>query len=637
MTIRSSRKRPFDPRPRWLRWEAQPWGDLLAEQLHYIERELLSGDPLSTLRLTHDGSPDRVDANGDTKSAYRSLVADVNAFTPIAELLSSPQGKLGWLISTRCSLRKNGKVRNIDIPAEKRRLVQHARMLLTLIPRVFKKRALDPRVIGFRSLREFEKFARRRDGYTIQDGFADSMQLLIREHGPFILLIDLVDAFANLPHTAIKTALKELLGLDGKQAREVVELARIQTRLGDGRLHKPKDYGVEQGSPIAPLLFNLVQTLIARRLSKEGFESGCFGDDIGIAAKSKAEAERAFRVYKQILIDLGFDVDVALRDLGDDPNNKASFIYDTRKRPVPLIKTYLVTAHEISLTPDKALELISHLRIDASTKEARRRNKWKAVSWSYLRRLLRETRPIASAGSLSRPRQTPRLQAEGVKVEADSPRATCSQILIVPRGVDPDPSGDGELQGEPVVLIPPQKGTKTMGTRSTAMPSGTGSSSCTQGADVEGPDPLCSYPDSALAESTRTEYQLGAGKTAQDQLLAGRPHDGRVSTPRGGPEAGFLASDIKVETDRHHVSTLAPVFSFIPVRDEHVELLAGGRRLRAGESYKSCNKPRLKTTEEVQERVVLDIRQVGDRIPAWLVNGPPSSSCGSRRSVAGQT
>ncbi len=610
---RARKQKPFDPKPAWLRWKAQPWDTaLLPEQLDYIAREMLSGDPLSVLGITHAGSPDRVDQNGETKAAYRDLIGDVSAFQPLADLLSNPTGKMAWLASTRTSLKQKAKVRNIDTPSEKKRLAQQARMLLSLIPLVYERDALDPGVVGFRNRREFEQFAKREDGITIQDVFAVSLMTLIREHGPFVLLVDLHDAYGNLPHKAIKVALKELLGLTGPQAREVVELARVRTRLGDGRLHKPKEYGIEQGAPIAPLLFNLVQTVIARRLRKQGYESGCFGDDIGIAANTVAEAKTAFTVYRGILDDLGFDVEKALRDL-DDKAEKASRIYDARCEPVPLIKTYMVTTREIGLTTDKACELLSRLPPDASLNEARRRNKWKAVTKAYLRRLLRDFRegPTASA----------RLRAEGVMVMGDvlaQPPNLNVPARAQARPDDPDPpasaEGDGDPEGVPSKKAPCSPGESSYrGTRSTAMPLGNGDSSCLQAEEVEGCDSLSPYPESASAESPELERQLGAGETANDRPSAGRPHDGRVTTPRGGPDAGCPTSGDEGEAAGHQASP-SPSVSIIPLKVEHLLNLTEGRRLRAGDNYRPGAHSKKGTA---RQRVFVDLREAGPLPPAW--------------------
>lgn len=585
-------------KPRWLRWDAQPLGNWTAEQAHSVTRELLSADPLSTLGLRHDGSPGRVDANGDTKAARSDLLGDVQSFDPIVERLNSPMGRLTRFVSTRTLLRKDGKVRPIDMPTEDKRLDQHLMLALTLIPLAVQKKAMDPRVVGFRSMNEFEEYVGRKVKVTIQDVFASTMFRLVRDHGPYVVLIDLINAFGNVPHKAIHTALKELLDLNHQDRRRVVESARIRTRLTDGRIYFPKGVGIEQGSPIAPFLFNLVQSLIARRLRAAGFESGCFGDDIGIAARTEGDAERAYEVYCQVLINLGFDLDQALRPLGTDPSGKGTVIYDARYQPVPMIKTYLISTKEIGLTSKKVGLLIKKAPTGVSIRQLKRVNQWKAVSTSFLRRVHWAWHPTASAS----------LRAEGVKVKTE-PHPS---ILIVhpgshaPHGEDPEGDDDGDscLQ-------------EASESRSTAM-STSGESSLSLGDEYSLDDEdslgseemlmsLHSYSDSPLGESPM-EPPLGAGKTAIHQPAgdrAGEPHDDRVPTPRCGPDAGDPVGENEADEDRHPSSALTTVF--LPVRDEDILALSKGHRLRVGDHYRPHE----------TRSVVIDLRSHEDQVAEW--------------------
>jgi hypothetical protein len=593
--------------PPWLRWSPQPLGKYTGEQLHNLVYDTVSGDPLSVLGLGHNGSPIRVDENGDSKQAWRALTSNGFNFDDLAGKLASPSGRLSLFVSTRkiISSKRKGKegqkrkLRPIDIPSEAKRFDQLAMMVFTLIPLVVEKHALDPRVVGFRSIREFNEFSEREDGVTIQDVFAHTMQQLIRENGPYVLLIDLMDAYGNLPHKAINIALKELLGLNHDDRRRITESARIRTRMSNGKVFKPRGFGIEQGSPIGPLLFNLVQTLIARRLKTQGFESGCFGDDIGIAARTKPDAKRAFSIYGEILGDLGFNLD-KLRGLGD-PGEKASYIYDARDKSdsVPLISTYLVTIDEISLQLDKELTLISDLPANPSFKQVRRMNRWKMVSKSYLRRLHQQVRNNISTGQ----------QVESVK-----DKGPATPILNEPM----EKNSDGVLD-EPYLIRD----------QDTAMPLSTSSSSCLQMDDLGDDDHesllLYPYQDDANAESS-LEYTLDAGKTVKVSSAgtADEPIDGRISAPRDGSDIGVIPDDDDVEVDGHPVSTSKPVFTFIQIRDEHVDLLAAGRALKAGDAYrrgkprpKGMSKKQWKKVQAEAARVILDIRQVGGRVSQW--------------------
>jgi hypothetical protein len=581
---------------------------LTPEQVHNLICQVLNGDPISIVPQGHDGSPDRVDANGSSKQGLSNLVGDVGNFEALAKVLSSPSGRLTLFTSTRRMIEKRGKWRPIDIPSEAKRFDQLAMLVFTLIPLVVAKDALDPRVVGFRTLAEFEKFAGRKDGFTIQDVFADTMFILIREHGPFILLIDLQDAYGNLPHQAIDLALKELLGLKHDKRRRIIESARIRTRMPNGTLLKPKGFGIEQGSPIAPLLFNLVQTLIARRLRAQGFESGCFGDDIGIAAKTEAEANRAFEVYSNTLGDLGFNLK-KLRPLGDPKVvEKASFVYNARTTPLPLIKTYLMTIHSIGLTHDKVVDLISRLPRNPNLTQVRRANKWKAVTNNYLRRVLLNLRTTNTSAGLQA--ELPRTR--GTPSPSPSPSTLCEDQALFGCASPDVAQGDQFTKDQDYTEMPLSVDKSTL---------------CLQKVEDEVTTALqhtlSSCSPSLVKVTTTSLYQektsLASGQTAiasQEGDQAGVPNGGRMSVPRDGSEAGFTPGGYEAEEDGHPSSASKPVFATVLLREEHADALAMGHRLRVGDNYRPAPLvgPGKKQPEQVG-RVVLDIRAASDRVP----------------------
>lgn len=596
-------------RPPWLRWAPRALADgVTPEQMHNLVTSVLSGDPISILPHGHDGSPTRVDANGASKLGLRSQTGNVAAFEAMTKALLSPRGRLVLFTSTRTMIEKRGKARPIDIPAEAKRFDQLAMLILTLVPLVVEKDALDPRVVGFRTLDEFDKFSSRKDGFTIQDVFGDAMFILIREHGPFILLIDQQDAYGNLPHQAINLALKELLGLTHDDRRRIIESARIRTRMPDGTLLKPKGFGIEQGSPIAPLLFNLVQTSIARRLDALGFKSGCFGDDIGIAGTTRAEANRAFEVYSKTLGALGFNLS-KLRPLGDPTTTeKASCIYDARDEPVPFIKTYLLTVGEIGLTADKLADLVSRLPRNASPKTVLRLNKWKAVSNNYLRRVLEDLRNKNTSAGL----EAEMPQTRGTPSSPPSP-STLREAQALFGGASPDVAqGDLFTEDQDNPEMPTSMDKSTL---------------CLQMVEDEVTTalqhtlPSCS--PSLVQVITTSPYQektsLASGKTAtasHEGDQAGVPNGGRMPVLRDGSEAGVTASGNGVEEDGYPFSTPTPVFATVLLRVEDADALAEGHRLRVGDNYRSLPvaRPGKRKADHVG-RVVLDLRAASDRVP----------------------
>ena len=362
------------------------------EQLLNIAKEALLADPLSTGEVTHKGSPDRVDENGDTKrSLYEAATSgDVAFFDGIAKVLNSGSSWLTLMVSTRTwsKDKRTGKVRPIDIPPEAKRLyawwVRHHLQAL-----VDGRNYLESTVIGFRELAEFPDYWER-DGFTIQDVFASTVWLLIKKYGSWAVSLDLVNAFPNLPHRAIHEALGELETrkehkIRHQERRRIVELVRVRTRLPDGRLHSPRGKGIEQGNPLSPLIFSMVVSMIARRVRDRcGAPLASFGDDIVLVTPTEAEARHAFEVFQEVAGELGFEPGV-IRPLGTE--GKATRIYDTRGKAVPLIKTYMVGKGVIALTEDKAADLVKKLPPNPTVAAIKRINRWKATSKGFLRTL----------------------------------------------------------------------------------------------------------------------------------------------------------------------------------------------------------------------------------------------------------
>jgi hypothetical protein len=360
-----------------------------AEELRATVYSAVGGDPLALFKCAHRGSPDHVDRNGWSKRLIydRAQAGDHKFFRRWAEILQGDSVWLDYMVSTRTAIKKDDddKLRPIDIPSEMKRayaLVIRQRMVAVL-KKKYGKAWLSGSVIGFRAIADFPDFARRNDGPTIQDVFASRVCMLSKKH-PWIASLDQTDAFGNLPHQAIKFVLQEH-GMCKPEIRRLIELVRIRS-WHNGKKLWCQGYGIEQGNPLAPLVFNIVHSYIAEELAKNGIQSCFFGDDIVLGSDSEPAAIRAFQEsYLGISTRLGFK---NIRPIGE--GRKATKLYDTRLDSVPLLKTFEVNQNGIRLTPGKARALLASIKGKPTLKKLRRRSTYKTISKAFLEELLNQ-------------------------------------------------------------------------------------------------------------------------------------------------------------------------------------------------------------------------------------------------------
>lgn len=124
----------------------------------------------------------------------------------------------------------------------------------------------------------------------------------LREEGlGWVLRTGIKNCFPNLPVALARRRIAALI--DRTDVEYVVE--RMAVRKG-GRRNFP---GLPQGSPLSPLLANLVLVDVDARLAGAGFPVIRYADDLAIAASSEAEAWEAARLShaaaKELNMELG--------------------------------------------------------------------------------------------------------------------------------------------------------------------------------------------------------------------------------------------------------------------------------------------------------------------------------------------
>lgn len=358
----------------------------------------VAGDPLTRRGRSHHGSVIRVDEQGHTKRAvYDAVMAcDVAYFDEVAKRGRNRRTRRAMLRATRVLQPKEGRegrpkeYRPIDIPSERGRILSND--VFDQIESAV-ERCLANSVIGFRSPGDVDGGIKLARGTTIQDVFAMRVQRELRDR-PYAVLVDLPDAFGNLPHRVVLAALNEV-GLSRRDARLVRDLVTINAREANGgivtsRMSAKGRVGISQGASLSSLVFNLAFNHLLRRVRAQGpWLSFCYGDDLVLLAKDEAEAREAFASFRREAHDLGFKI----RGLVTDPTDKTSKgtrIFDTRTEALPLIKSFLVTPKTIDLTGKYLDEVVKVLREKKVTtiSHAQKVSPSKCVSKVFLRRLV---------------------------------------------------------------------------------------------------------------------------------------------------------------------------------------------------------------------------------------------------------
>jgi hypothetical protein len=529
---------------------------ITGEQLREIARRGLMADQLSPPGFKHKGSPDAVDANGMTKRHVYEAICSRNEkyFDGLAQAWNSNTWhRQTW--SKRQYRRNGNKVRPIDVPSEDARLyATWVRYHLSKL--VAERDYMAPTVIAYRDFEELHGFGGRPTGFTSQDAFASTVCQLIVQHGPWALSLDQQDGYGNLPHAAIHEALREL-GVNHKDRRRIVELVRIKTVRPDGTRLKPLGYGIEQGGPLSPLIFNVVMSMIIRRLEAQGFPAACFGDDLVIVAPSNTAAHRGFATYKAITEPLGYK---NTRPIGG--GRKATRIVDTTVDVLELIKTYRIGLSLIALTQDKEAELKDRLPALASLATVRKMNRWKVVSKAYLKTLLHGNCPVEIEKPLG---EEPKAPAVG------QPVADSWVELHLQGEVDGDMEVDdpcvqddqSTVYRDVPLYVDGMEGRMTCGD---VVPIGSLLTSLHNPLGV------------VTLESTTIPTSPGTGP---DQ--AGGIPNGRSPVPRD-------SSEVRVQPDRNDGEGSghrpSPSNTVLPVGIEDIDALRQGRRLRVGDYYR---------------------------------------------------
>ena len=167
----------------------------------------------------------------------------------------------------------NGKTRLLGIPTVTDRLLQQA-VLQVLMPRF--EYEFSESSFGFRPNKSLHQAVRKAQGH-INEGF---------QH---IVDIDLKTFFDEVDHCYLLQLLYRKVKCPGT-LRLIRKWLRSPMQL-NGRLVKRRK-GVPQGSPLSPLLSNILLHELDRELERQGVRFVRYADDFSIYTKTKATARR---------------------------------------------------------------------------------------------------------------------------------------------------------------------------------------------------------------------------------------------------------------------------------------------------------------------------------------------------------
>lgn len=133
------------------------------------------------------------------------------------------------------------------------------------------------------------------------------IQKHIKYGNNWVLETDIEDCFNKIQHSVIQTRLKSIFGED--DIVEFVMQCMTTPTVKNAHQNLPsKSCGIPQGSPLSPLIANIVLTDLDYDLYHQGYSHIRFADDFVVCAKSRKQLQAALLACKQSLFEHGLSL-----------------------------------------------------------------------------------------------------------------------------------------------------------------------------------------------------------------------------------------------------------------------------------------------------------------------------------------
>jgi len=251
---------------------------------------------------------------------------------------------------------KNAGVRLLEVPCTRDRVVQ-ATLKILLEP------ILDPtfseRSYGFRPGRN-------------QRQAVESIQRIVQSGKEYVVDTDLSKFFDRVNHDRLINRLRK--DISDNRILRIIGIILRSGVLIDGHVEVTLE-GTVQGSPLSPLLSNVVLDELDKELERRGLEFCRFADDCQIFVKSLKSAERVMGSISRF-------IENKLKLVVNREKSKVAHIHDVKFLGMTIIEGLVViSGKSMNRAMEKIKELTprgTHLKLEKAIEEI---NKW-YVGWS---------------------------------------------------------------------------------------------------------------------------------------------------------------------------------------------------------------------------------------------------------------